>query len=141
MIFREATAEDISALSEVRLSVRENVLSNPELITREMYQTYLCETGKGWLCEVNDEVVGFCIASRSDASIWALFVKPTDEKRGIGKILLHLATNWLFEKGATSISLTTAASTRADTFYQRQGWKRGKMKSDIEVCYTLNRPK
>src|SRR4051794_14051233 len=103
MIFREAGTEDISALSEVRLSVEENALSNPNLITREMYETHLCDIGQGWLCEVDDEVVGFCVASLKDASIWALFVKPAHEGRGIGQRLLHLAVTWLFERGVLSI--------------------------------------
>ena len=37
MHFREAKVEDIPALSEVRQSVKENVLSDPRKVTREMY--------------------------------------------------------------------------------------------------------
>lgn len=139
MIFREATLKDISALSEVRLSVRENVLSDPNRITHEMYQTYLCEAGKGWLCEVDGEVVGFSVASLKDASIWALFVKPGHEGRGIGRKLLHLATEWLFDMGASSIVLSTEVGTRADVWYQRQGWTRGEIRPDAEVCYSLDK--
>lgn len=140
MIFREATMKDISALSEVRLSVRENVLSDPNRITHEMYQTYLCEAGKGWLCEVDGEVVGFSVASLKDASIWALFVKPGHEGRGIGRRLLHLATGWLFDMGASSIALSTEVGTRADGWYRRQGWTRGDIRPDGEVCYRLDKP-
>ncbi|HEY0321138.1 MAG TPA: GNAT family N-acetyltransferase [Pyrinomonadaceae bacterium] len=138
MIFREARTEDISALSEVRLSVQENALSNPHLITREMYETHLCDIGKGWLCEVDGEVVGFSVASLRDASIWALFVKPAHERRGIGQRLLHLAVAWLFDMGLSSIALSTAANTRADRFYERQGWQRGELKANGEVCYRLD---
>jgi GNAT superfamily N-acetyltransferase len=137
MIFREAITEDISALSEVRLSVRENVLSNPHLITRAMYEEHLCSIGKGWLCEVDGAVVGFSVASLRDASIWALFVKPAYEGRGIGRRLLLLATGWLFDMGVSSIALSTAVDTRADRFYERQGWKRGEFKANGEVCYRL----
>lgn len=139
MIFREARLEDIPALSEVRLSVKENVLSNPQRITRGMYETYLSEVGKGWLCEADGEVVGFSVASLRDASIWALFVRPQHEGRGIGRRLLHLATRWLFENGVSSISLSTAVGTRADRWYERQGWTRGEIKPDGEVQYTLDK--
>lgn len=139
MNFREARVEDIPALFEVRLSVRENVLSDPRKVTREMCVDYLGESGKGWLCEIEGEVVGFCIASMKDASIWALFVKPSHEGRGIGKRLLRLATDWLFEMNVESIVLSTDAHTRADRFYEEQGWQRGEMRPDGEVCYQLNK--
>ncbi len=137
MIYREAKIEDIAALSEVRLSVKENALSNPQRITFEMYRTYLSEIGKGWLCEINGNVVGFSVASPEDNSIWALFVKPEYEGKGIGTKLLNLATQYLFENGASAVSLTTAVNTRADKFYEQSGWKRGAIGSDGEVCYTL----
>jgi GNAT superfamily N-acetyltransferase len=66
-----------------------------------------------------------------------LFVKPTHEGRGIGKRLLRLATDWLFEMDATMIALSTDAHTRADRFYRAQGWQRGELKPDGEVCYRL----
>ena len=138
-VFREANAEDIPALSEIRLSVTENVLSDPCKVTPEMYAAYLSVLGKGWLCEVEGEVVGFCVASLKDASIWALFVKPGHEGRGVGTRLLSLATNWLFGMGASSISLSTGVHTRADRVYERLGWKRGEVKADGEVSYRLDK--
>ncbi|HEX9919263.1 MAG TPA: GNAT family N-acetyltransferase [Pyrinomonadaceae bacterium] len=139
MNFREAGIEDIPALFDVRLSVKENILSDVRKVTPEMCAAYLGESGKGWLCEIEGKVVGFSVASVEDASIWALFVKPSYEARGIGKRLLQLATDWLFETGATSIVLSTDADTRADKFYERQGWRRGEMKPDGEVYYRLDK--
>jgi len=138
MIFREATIEDIPALFEIRLSVTENVLSDPLKVTPEMCADYLSVAGKGWLCEVEGEAVGFCVASLRDTSIWALFVKPGYEGRGIGTRLLKLATGWLFGMGASRITLSTGANTRADRVYESQGWKRGELKPDGEVCYQLD---
>jgi GNAT superfamily N-acetyltransferase len=137
MIFREATIEDIPAMSEVRLSVRENVLPDPRKITREMYVAYLTEAGKGWLCEEDSEVVGFSVAALADASVWALFVRPEHEGKGIGARLLNLAADWLFRMGASSITLSTEAGTRADRFYERRGWQRGELKDNGEVNYLL----
>jgi GNAT superfamily N-acetyltransferase len=139
MTFRDATIEDIPALSELRLSVRENALSDPNRITSEMYRAYLSDFGKGWLCEDEGLVVGFSVASSRDASIWALFVRQEYEGKGVGTKLLGLATQWLFEQGAQSISLSTAIGTRADAFYARAGWQRGDTRSDGEVVYTLDR--
>ena len=139
MVFREAKMADIPALSEIRLSVTENVLSDPRKVTPETYAAHLSVLGKGWLCEIGGEVVGFSVASLGDASIWALFVKPGYEGRGIGTRLLKLATGWLFDMGASSISLSTCANTRADRVYESQGWQRGEVKPDGEVSYRLDK--
>ena len=137
MIFREATLEDIPFLSAVRLSVKENALSDPRRITPEMYESYLSTKGKGWVCEVDGKIVGFSVASLDDGSIWALFVEPGYEGLGIGKELLGRATAWLFQQGVHRIVLTTAPGTRADIWYEKQGWSRGAITSGAEVQYTL----
>jgi GNAT superfamily N-acetyltransferase len=139
MQFRRATSADIDAIFVVRFAVRENVLSNPARVTREMCEDYLDKLGCGWVCEVDRRVVGFSYAARADSSIWALFVLPEFEERGIGKRLLTLATDWLFANGATQVALSTQANTRADRFYREQGWDRGEMKDEVEVRYTLDK--
>lgn len=138
MKFREATIDDIPALTRVRQSVKENVLSDPGKVTPEMYRAYLSKSGKGWLCEFQGEVVGFSVASLADSSIWALFVLPVYEGKGIGKGLLQLATDWLFQMKATSIVLSTSPDTRADRFYEQQGWLRGGINANGEVCFRLH---
>ena len=137
--FRKATVSDIPAMSKIRLSVKENVLSNPARVTRQMYEDYLGPLGRGWVCEIDDKVVGFSYAAKDDSSIWALFVLPEYEGRGAGKGLLELAVEWLFSLGSEEVKLGTAVNTRADRFYAAQGWTRGEMKDDIEVCYSLRR--
>jgi GNAT superfamily N-acetyltransferase len=134
MSFRRATSADIDAIFVVRFAVKENKLSNPARVTREMCEDYLDKLGRGWVCEIDDQIVGFSYAAKADHSIWALFVLPEFEGRGIGKTLLNLATDWLFEIGAERVILSTEASTRADRFYVAQGWTRGEMK-DEEVRF------
>ncbi len=137
MYFRSATSRDIDAIFVIRFAVKENVLSNPARVTREMCEDYLDKLGRGWVCEIDDRVAGFSYAASADHSIWALFVLPEFEGRGIGKRLLTLATDWLFANGATQVVLSTQANTRADRFYREQRWERGEMKDDLEVRYTL----
>lgn len=138
LIFRTATRADIPAMAQIRLAVKENALSNPARITPQMYEDYLELLGRGWICESAGEIIGFSYAAKQDASIWALFVRPECEGQGAGKGLLKTAVEWLFSLGHQRVTLGTAANTRADRFYARQGWIRGAMKDAVEVVYTLD---
>ena len=57
--FREACIEDIPQIQIVRHSVKENVLSDPALVTDEDCKEFLTIRGKGWVCEIDGTIVGF----------------------------------------------------------------------------------
>ncbi len=139
LAFRRAAETDIPAMSLIRLAVRENALSNPARITEAMYRDYLDALGRGWVAELDGEIIGFSYADRTDASIWALFVDPAREGLGAGSRLLRLAVDWLFEIGNDEVRLGTQADTRADRFYAAQGWTCEGMRDAIEVGYRLRR--
>lgn len=143
VLLRRATHADIPAMSRIRLAVTENALSDPARITTAMYEDFLERSGRGWVAESAGVVVGFSYADDVNASIWALFVQPGQEGRGLGKALLDQATGWLFARGHAQVRLTTGAGTRADRFYAALGWQRepgsGQM-SASEIAYTLARP-
>lgn len=139
--FRQACEADIFAMSVVRLAVHENRLRDPTRITYGMYVDYLERLGRSWVCEVDGVIAGFACADKAESSIWALFVDPVHEGRGIGKRLLALAVDYLFGLGHEQIALATGADTRADAFYAAQGWLRGEMKDAAEVQYSLHKKK
>jgi GNAT superfamily N-acetyltransferase len=114
---------DIEAMHAVRLAVRENVLSDPSRVERRHYVELLQERGRGWVHEEDARVVAFGIADHAGRSIWALFVLPAFEGRGIGRHILQLMVTWLFEQGNESIWLTTERHTRAEQFYRAAGWR------------------
>ncbi|HMT07747.1 MAG TPA: GNAT family N-acetyltransferase [Pyrinomonadaceae bacterium] len=136
IVIREATAADIPVIFDIRLSVKENILTNTNAVTPEVCREYLETNGNGWIAEIDGVAAGFSIASSKNNSIWALFVRPEFESQGIGKALLNQAVAWLFTNGATEITLSTGAGTSADEFYQRQGWHRGETDDDGEVRFT-----
>ena len=76
MIIRKAKIEDIQQIQSVRNSVTENTLSDPNLVTDEDCKTFITIRGKGWVCEMDDEIIGFSIADLKDNNIWALFLRP-----------------------------------------------------------------
>jgi GNAT superfamily N-acetyltransferase len=139
LLYRVADAGDIPVIREIRAAVRENRLSDPERVPATMVADYLTILGKGWVCERDGVVVGFSFAATRSQSIWALFVLPEHEGRGIGKELLALASGWLFAGGALQVVLSTAPDTRADGFYRKQGWLRGALLANGEVFYSLQR--
>ena len=138
LTFRRAIEDDVPTLMRLRLSVRENRLSDPASVTLAMCVDYLDKLGRAWVAEMDGAIVGFSYAAR-DGSIWALFVDPSREGLGAGKALLRLAVDWLFELGHDELRLGTEANTRADRFYAAQGWTRGEMKDAVEVWYRLKR--
>jgi GNAT superfamily N-acetyltransferase len=124
--FREATGADMPGISRVRTSVVENALTLEQLaargVTNESVAASFLRNSKGWVAERNGEIVGFSIADRASASIFALFVLPGHERGGIGGRLFDLAVTWLWDNGAQRLWLTTDPQSKAARFYERRGW-------------------
>jgi GNAT superfamily N-acetyltransferase len=139
---REAVAADIPAMHAIRMDVRENTLSDPSWLTPEVYRAHLGDAGvsNSWVCERDGRILGFSVARRAQADIWALFVDPAHEGRGIGRRLIAAATDWLFAQGVDTVSLSTTPDTRADAFYRANGWQRGELTDKGEVMFRLPRP-
>ncbi|MCX7375189.1 MAG: GNAT family N-acetyltransferase [Alphaproteobacteria bacterium] len=128
---RPARPEDWDAVMELRLSVAENRLSDPSRVTREIYEDYITRRGRGWVAEADGAILGFCIAAL-DGEVWALFVRPGCEGRGVGLALMRACVDWLTEQGVGEAVLETGAGTRAEAFYRRFGWiEAGRSRHDI----------
>jgi GNAT superfamily N-acetyltransferase len=137
---RVAGPDDVAPINELRLAVRENILSDPSWLTAERKLQAITIAGRGWVFESDGDIVGFSIARLQDHAIEALFVRRGHEKRGIGRALLARAVDWLFEQGAASIWLSTDPGTRAEAFYRKQGWRFDGPADKGEVRFVLPRP-
>ncbi len=135
--FEESTVADIAQMRIVRNSVRENVLSTPDLVKNSDYQHYLTN-GKGWVCKSDDIIVGFAIVDVNTRNVWALFVLPQFERKGIGKRLHDLMLNWYFTKTNESIWLSTAPGSRAENFYLAAGWKNVGTHGNGEIKFEMS---
>jgi GNAT superfamily N-acetyltransferase len=122
-VIRPAIDADIPRLNEIRLAVRENRLGDPSWLTEERVREALRPPGAGWVWEEAGRVLGFCVVSGEDDSIWALFVDPNAEGRGGGSALLDRAMEWMKESGADTVRLSTDPDTRAERFYRSRGWQ------------------
>jgi len=123
MIFRQASIKDIPQIQIVRNSVKENQLSNPSLIPDELVEEFITKRGKGFVCEIDKKIVGFSIVDFVENNVWALFILPDFEGKGIGKKLHQLMLDEYFSQTKETIWLSTAANSRAELFYKKQGWK------------------
>lgn len=139
MLFREAKIEDIKQIQIVRNAVKENTLSNPNLVTDRDCEEFLFERGKGWVCEIDNKVIGFAIADLKDDNIWALFLDPEFEGRGIGSKLQKMMLDWYFGTGKENVWLGTAPGTRAEIFYGKTGWIRNGMNGSKEVKFEMSK--
>ena len=137
-MLRIALATDIPSIQRVRHSVRENRLVSGTISDEEVREA-LEDSGRGWVVEVDGEVVGFAIGKHVNANIWALFVDPDYEGRGFGRALHDAMVEWLWSQGLTRLRLSTDPGTRAQSFYEAAGWRRGEALDNGEVCYELER--
>lgn len=140
MIFREAVTADIKEMQRVRNIVKENVLSNPALVTDAAVEDYITRRGKGWVCEQDRTIVGFSIVSTMDNNVWALFVDPEMEKKGIGRKLHDIMMDWYFNTTAENIWLSTTPGTRAAGFYRKAGWVETGPYGKDEIRFEMSRP-
>ena len=137
MIFREALITDIPQIQFVRNAVKENTLSDPALVPDKDVEDFIIRRGKGWVCEINDRIVGFAIADLQDNNIWALFIQPGFEGKGIGKKLHDDMLGWYFDQNKESVWLGTSPGTRAEAFYRKAGWKETGIHGKGEIKFEM----
>jgi GNAT superfamily N-acetyltransferase len=144
MRFREIEARDVPELFAVRVATRENALSREELarlgITEGTVLAMLETTHRGWLCEEDDQLVGFAMGNRENGEVWVIALLPDYEGRGIGAELLTRVEDWLWSEGWAEIWLTTDVdpALRAYGFYQRQGWLDHEIKDRLRYMKKTN---
>ncbi|MGI0487804.1 GNAT family N-acetyltransferase [Pantanalinema rosaneae CENA516] len=131
--FREIRSDDMQAIFDVRIATWDNDRGDEELaqlgITHASVREMLQNSHRGWLCEVDAQVVGFAIGNRVTGEMWVISVLKEYEGKGIGKQLIHLVEEWLFQQGWQEIWLTTYPdeTVRAVGFYRHLGWRDWKL--------------
>ncbi|MDQ3550216.1 MAG: GNAT family N-acetyltransferase [Bacteroidota bacterium] len=139
MNYREAQFKDIPQMQVIRHAVKENILSDPSLVTDEDCNDYITRRGKGWVAESENIIVGFSIVDVLENNVWALFVNPDFEGMGIGKELHDIMIDWYFKQTKENIWLGTEPKTKAEKFYRKNGWKeigrhgKGEIKFEMDL--------
>lgn len=125
----------------IRLIVNENAATMAELanygVTPESLPAMLSHQGRGWMSEIDGVARAFAMANANNATIFALFVEPDFEGRGIGLGLMNQAERWLAEMGCCEIWLETDSNrqVRSNGFYRHIGWREHSMQVDGQVKF------
>ncbi len=135
-MIRKALQRDIPDIQRIRNAVHENKLTSRE-ISADDIQRAMSVTGRGWVAEKNEAIVGFAVGNTQTGNIWALFVDPSFEKQGIGRALFKTMVRWLSKQDLDKLYLSTEPNTRAENFYTAAGWTKGKKLSNGEVRFEL----
>ena len=138
-VMRQARREDIPAMHRVRMSVRENKLVST-IIHEADYLEAIEVTGRGWVIELDGQIVAFAVGNARTGNIWALFVHPDHERRGYGQQIFDVMVNWLWSSGLQKIWLTTEPGTRAQRFYEAAGWEYVGRTERGELRFERNKP-
>ena len=111
-------------------------------ITPDTVAAMLAGDGRAWVAEENGTIVAFSMADANEASVFAMFVKPGFEGKGLGRALMAETEQWLFSRNCEEIWLLTDRNTRvrANGFYQRLGWQHREIQEDGQARYTKRRP-
>jgi len=137
MTVRLARLSDIAAMQRIRGSVRENRLSDPQLVPDSAYGPYIA-AGSMWVAEDASGIAGFAAIDLAAASVWALFVDPPAEGRGVGRALLDTLIDHARARGLPRLTLQTQADSRAARFYRAAGWIERGVGDDGQLRFELD---
>lgn len=139
MSIRVAQIADIPSMHRIRMAVKENALNNPLAVLASDYIPYLTEGGAAWVYEEKERIKGFAIVDVGAGEVWALFVDPDFEGKGIGSRLHDVMINAYFSQGYSTLILGTEQGTRAEAFYRYKGWRPTGNKSNGEIIFKMRR--
>jgi len=133
---RAAQLSDVESIFDVRTSVIENHLSREEMqqmgINESVVADMIEQSQCAWVACVNDNVIGFSMILPDEGCLFAAFVLPEYEGRGIGRSLVKLAEHELF-KHHQMAWLETDKRSRAAQFYRQLGWGNKKMINGTDI--------
>jgi ribosomal protein S18 acetylase RimI-like enzyme len=142
---RRGVSTDVETIFQIRTGVTQNHLSYEQLEQRGITVDSVAEALDAerccWVAELDGQIAAFTMIDSETGSVFALFVDPLMEGRGLATLLMDEAEKALFGIHS-SIWLTTdpAEQVRANGFYRRRGWLPVGINDDGEMRYEKVRP-
>ncbi len=143
-LIRLATLADIDTVFAIRTAVRQNHLSHEQLadlgITPQVLADSIREAPCIWVAQVNGVLAAFSMVDLAEGEVFAMFVLPAYEGRGLGRRLMAVAEAALFERHDGVFLVTDGRDEiRANGFYQRLGWSKVGQVDGDDVRYEKSR--
>lgn len=128
-VYRAAHPDDAPVCIDIRGRTRENAFSVDELlalgISAETWREAIERgTVPGYVCCVDDQVVGYCFADAFTGEVLVLALLPEHEGAGVGRALLQRVVNDFRKRGFNRLYLSCSAdpAVRSYGFYRHLGW-------------------
>jgi hypothetical protein len=136
MFFREAKIQDIEKMHAVQMALAEDRSVYPHLTETEDFHRLLT-SGKGWVCEVEGDLLGFALVDLPQARVSALSVRAGLEGDFINRMLHDMMTSWCFARAMPKLILSTCPNTRTEQFYLKSGWVKTGEDSNGKTAFEL----
>ena len=145
VLIRVATVGDVDSLFAIRTSVAQNHLSREQMaalgITPEVLTQAIRDSDCVWIADVEGQPVAFTMIDQAEGELFALFVRPGYENRGLGRQLMAVAETALFARHERIFLITDGRDLiRANGFYRRLGWSVVGQEEDHDVRYEKRHP-
>lgn len=85
-----------------------------------------------FVTEIDNKIIGFCSvgpsrdkdADKLTSELYAIYLDPSKQGNGIGKVLMETGLNFLKEQGFVKVTLWVLKSNESTiSFYKSQGWE------------------
>lgn len=124
-LIRPAEVSDVGDMFRIRSAADENTMTPQELaaagVTPGAIALAVQSDPCAWVATAGGATVGFAMVDLHSACLFALFVLPPYQGKGIGTRLVRACEDALFSRHATAW-LETSADSRAARLYRRLGW-------------------
>ena len=104
------------------MAVIEKFLNYSVLVTQADNENYLTKHEKGWVCEIDKQIVRFSVVGLVQRNVLVLFIIPEFKGKGIVGAIKDLMLERHFKQIKETIWLGTEPKTKAENFFKRSDW-------------------
>ncbi len=139
---RDATVEDVETLFDIRCSVRENHMSREALAELDITPASVAEMINSGnyispVAEIEGYPIAFAMAEIPQSYVFAVFVRPSHEGMGAGRLVLEAVERGLAASGVEEAWLSTGSEPglRSPGFYRHLNWKHSGFLDDGQIRF------